>query len=85
MLGVLRAPPYGGESEDSGSTISRSIFCALKPHFGEHVAIIEDTFLTPRLTADLHIWWARGSLGEGNIPPVDWAAQVPVEGSCDDH
>ena len=47
----------------------------LETSLWRHVAFIEDTFLTPRLTADLHIWWARGSLGEGNIPPVDWAAQ----------
>ena len=48
----------------------------LETSLWEHVALIEDTFSTPRLAAGLHVWWAQGTLSEGNIPPVDWPAEV---------
>ena len=48
----------------------------LETSLWEHVAVIEDTFTSPRLITGLHLWWAHETLGEGNIPPVDWAAEA---------
>ena len=48
----------------------------LETSLWEHVAVIEDTFVSPRLITGLHLWWAHETLGEGNIPPVDWAAEA---------
>ena len=49
-------------------------FLRLEAAMWRHVAAIEDSFEAPRLSADLHLWWASGSLGDAGAPPADWAA-----------
>jgi amino acid adenylation domain-containing protein len=45
----------------------------LETSLWRHVAAIEDTFRSPCFAGNLHVWWARGSLGQGGAPPADWA------------
>ncbi|HET6375130.1 MAG TPA: thioesterase domain-containing protein, partial [Methylocella sp.] len=45
----------------------------LETSLWRHVSLIEETFRPPSFAGNLHVWWARGSLGQGGAPPADWA------------
>ncbi|HET6378043.1 MAG TPA: amino acid adenylation domain-containing protein [Methylocella sp.] len=45
----------------------------LETSLWRYVSVLEDTFRPPRFAGKLHVWWARGSLGQGGAPPADWA------------
>ncbi|MCI0736829.1 MAG: amino acid adenylation domain-containing protein [Beijerinckiaceae bacterium] len=45
----------------------------LETSLWRHFDAIEDSFEAPRFDGDIHLWWAKDSLGDIGVPSVDWA------------
>ncbi|MCI0601113.1 MAG: hypothetical protein L0Y60_16675 [Beijerinckiaceae bacterium] len=45
----------------------------LETSLWRHFDAIEDSFEAPHFDGDIHLWWAKDSLGDGGVPSVEWA------------